>query len=137
MCVLTTCCSHGVWGLDDYHCLVFLWGSAQLVNNSDELLPSSVHAPHVLEELSGEYLYLEGIQVLLVLMLVLAMLRFSPSPPSMPPSRLTDRPVHQENQGVGAVRGNVADAQRHQRDGGLGQGHFFASQSIPPLCPSS
>ena len=97
MCVLTTCSSHGVWGLDDYHCLVFLWGSAQLVNNSDELLPSSVHAPHVLEELSGEYLYLEGIQVLLVLMLVLAMLRFSPSPPSMPPSRLTDRPVHQEN----------------------------------------
>lgn len=53
--------SHGVWGLDDYHCLVFLWGSAQLSIQKD-IKPNDIHNPEVLKEESSEYLYLEGIQ---------------------------------------------------------------------------
>ena len=52
--------SHGVWGLDDYHCLVFLWGSAQL-SLQKEIQPSDIHNAEVLREESREYLYLEGI----------------------------------------------------------------------------
>ena len=53
--------SHGVWGLDDYQCLVFLWGAAQLINNADQITPSSIHNPEILEKFSSEYMYLEGI----------------------------------------------------------------------------
>jgi hypothetical protein len=52
--------SHGVWGLDDYHCLLFVWGSAQLCKHR-EISPSSVHNPEILQEYAQEYLYLEGI----------------------------------------------------------------------------
>lgn len=53
--------SHGVWGLDDYHCLLFLFGSAQL-SKQHEIKPSSIHQKDILDEYSNEYLYLEGIQ---------------------------------------------------------------------------
>lgn len=52
--------SHGVWGLDDYHCLIFLWGSAQLSTNQD-ISPSAIHDLAVLQEHSKEFMYLEGI----------------------------------------------------------------------------
>eukprot|EP00605_Chrysophyceae_sp_TOSAG23-4_P002221 GSChrysophyteH1.ASY1.ANO1.2464.1 assembled CDS len=63
--------SHGVWGLDDYHCLIFLFGAAQLCAQKDStgsspsqpnVAPADIHDEDTLEELSEEYMYLEGIQ---------------------------------------------------------------------------
>ena len=59
--------SHGVWGLDDYHCLVFLWGSAQLCKqegNNEYLTPKCIHEKDVLDEYSKDYLYLGAIQAI-------------------------------------------------------------------------
>eukprot|EP00903_Cladosiphon_okamuranus_P013095 g12214.t1 len=52
--------SHGVWGLDDYHCLPFLWGSAQLIDHTS-IRPHDVLDDSVLEEGSDNYLYLGAI----------------------------------------------------------------------------
>ena len=52
--------SHGVWGLDDYHFLPFLFGSAQLYSHP-HLRPKCIHSPEMLEEFAGEYIYLSAI----------------------------------------------------------------------------
>lgn len=52
--------SHGVWGLDDYHCLSFVLGAAQLCGHPI-IKPESIHDKEILEENSQEFLYLEGI----------------------------------------------------------------------------
>ncbi|KAN0136948.1 hypothetical protein V8E53_005389 [Lactarius tabidus] len=48
--------SHGVWGLDDYHFLPFLFGSAQLRSHK-HLRPKSIHDNEVVEEFSKDYMY--------------------------------------------------------------------------------
>ncbi|KAH3759792.1 serine/threonine-protein phosphatase 2A regulatory subunit B' [Pelomyxa schiedti] len=48
--------SHGVWGLDDYQFLPFIWGAAQLVDHPN-LDPGSVLSPALVSRNCQDYLY--------------------------------------------------------------------------------
>lgn len=53
--------SHGVWCLDDYQLLPFIFGAAQLVNN--ELIPpTSIIDKEIIAQYSSEFMYLEAIK---------------------------------------------------------------------------
>ena len=53
----------GVWGLDDYHCLIYVWGSSQLLLHPD-FTPRDIHDALLVRSEASDYLYLEGIQTI-------------------------------------------------------------------------
>lgn len=53
--------SHGVWGLDDYQFLPYLWGSAQLVDHAS-LKPKAVVVKDTVAANAEKYLYFAAIQ---------------------------------------------------------------------------
>ncbi|WFD32054.1 Serine/threonine-protein phosphatase 2A activator 2 [Malassezia sp. CBS 17886] len=55
--------SHGVWGLDDYHFLPFLWGAAQLSEHSF-LRPKSIHDREIVDECEPAYMYFSCVQAI-------------------------------------------------------------------------
>jgi len=48
--------SHGVWGLDDYQHLAFMFGASQLVNNPEGYDPNSIHDEQALA-CRDDYMY--------------------------------------------------------------------------------
>lgn len=53
--------SHGVWGLDDYHFLPFIFGGAELVGSIEVKSPKEVRDVLLVEQFKHDYMYLNCI----------------------------------------------------------------------------
>ncbi|XP_041378741.1 serine/threonine-protein phosphatase 2A activator-like [Gigantopelta aegis] len=49
--------SHGVWGLDDFQFIPFIWGSAQLMGQ-DEIKPGQIPDPPIAARYSNDYIFM-------------------------------------------------------------------------------
>jgi len=56
--------SKGVWGLDDYQFLPFIWGSAQLIGN-EAIIPSHIASAATVDKYADAYLFMSCIQFIL------------------------------------------------------------------------
>ncbi|EGG19826.1 serine/threonine-protein phosphatase 2A regulatory subunit B' [Cavenderia fasciculata] len=54
--------THGVWSLDDYQFIPFVWGAAQLTDNKDRLKPTDILQPKLVDEFYPFYLYFSCIK---------------------------------------------------------------------------
>ena len=52
--------SHGVWGLDDFHFLPFLFGASELINSKEFKTPDIIHLDKLIAEFSEEYFYISN-----------------------------------------------------------------------------
>lgn len=54
--------SHGVWSLDDYQFIPFIWGSSQLIDQPRIFPPSKFLEDDIIEKFSDEYMFLSCIK---------------------------------------------------------------------------
>ena len=53
--------SHGIWGLDDYHFLPFLFGASQLIGHK-YVRPKGIHDADIVSDLAPKYMYFDCIK---------------------------------------------------------------------------